>query len=69
MDTRWKYILLPVWLFDYTYNGKKYEFAVNGQNGRYNGVPPLSLAKLLSLCITAGAVAAFLFILGGILLT
>lgn len=69
MDTRWKYILLPVWLFDYTYNGKKYEFAVNGQNGRYNGVPPLSLAKLLSLCISAGAVAAFLFILGGILLT
>lgn len=68
MDTRWRYILLPVWLFTYKYNGKKYEFAVNGQNGKYSGVPPLSIGKLLSVCIASGALTALLFILGGILL-
>lgn len=68
MDTRWRYILLPVWLYTYKYNGKTYEFAVNGQNGKAGGIPPLSLGKMLSVCIGAGALTTFLFILGGIIL-
>ncbi len=68
MDTSWKYTLLPVWLYTYEYNGKKYEFAVNGQNGRFSGEPPLSVSKLLTICIGMGIVTALIFTLGGIAL-
>lgn len=68
MDTRWRYILIPVWLYTYHYNGKIYEFAVNGQNGRAGGNPPLSIGKLLAVCIGAGLLTTALFILGGIYL-
>jgi len=35
-----KYVLLPVYLFNRTYNGKEYEFAVNGQTGKCVGEVP-----------------------------
>ncbi len=37
-----RYLLLPVYLFTLTYGGKKYEFAVNGQNGKVVGELPIS---------------------------
>ncbi len=68
MDTAWKYILLPVWIYTFECNGKKYEFAVNGQSGRFSGEPPISKAKILSLSVGTGLLVAILFILGGICL-
>lgn len=44
--------LLPVWEYDYRYQGKHYKFYVNGQTGKCVGTPPVSLGKALSL--TAG---------------
>ena len=36
-----KYCLLPVWLLNTTYNGKKYTFAMNGQTGKFVGDLPV----------------------------
>lgn len=36
-----KYALLPVWLLNTTWNGKKYVFAMNGQTGKLVGDLPL----------------------------
>lgn len=35
------YVLLPVWLFESVYNGKKYQFAINGQTGKMVGELPV----------------------------
>lgn len=35
------YALLPVWLFETVYNGKKYQFAINGQTGKMVGELPV----------------------------
>lgn len=37
-----RYMLLPVYLFSLTHEGKSYEFAVNGQTGRVMGDLPVS---------------------------
>ncbi|MBP3304440.1 MAG: hypothetical protein J6L24_00580 [Oscillospiraceae bacterium] len=39
-----KYALLPVWLLNTTWNGKKYTFAMNGQTGKFVGDLPLDKA-------------------------
>ncbi|MCR5338985.1 MAG: hypothetical protein K6E75_10540 [Lachnospiraceae bacterium] len=51
-----KYMLLPVYLFDLSHNGKTYHFAVNGQTGKIVGDVP----------IDAGRSAKFFFIRCGI---
>lgn len=68
MDTDWRYILLPVWIYTFKYHGKQYEFAVNGQNGKFSGNLPLSVFKMLCTCIGAGLLASIVFITGGLLL-
>lgn len=49
IDTRVKradYVLLPVWMVYYDYQGKQYTFAMNGQTGKVVGKPPLSKGKI-----------------------
>ena len=43
--TDWRYILLPVWFMTYKYKGKVYEFAMNGQTGKFVGDLPIDKAK------------------------
>lgn len=38
----YKYLLLPVWISAYQYNGKTYQVMVNGQSGRVGGTYPVS---------------------------
>lgn len=68
MNTEWRYALLPVWFMTYKYNGKLYEYAVNGQSGKLVGNPPLSTKKLLIfgavLCLIIAVIAG----IGGALL-
>ena len=40
-DGRVHYALLPVWLFETVYGGKKYQFASNGQTGKMVGELPV----------------------------
>ena len=37
-----KYVLLPVYLINCTYQGQKYQYAVNGQTGKVVGTLPIS---------------------------
>ena len=60
--------MLPVWFMSYMYNGKVYEFAINGQTGKLAGTPTLSKAKLaLFSCAVGAAVAVIGMLIGGIL--
>lgn len=43
-DGKAKYALLPVWLLNTTWNGKKYTFAMNGQTGKFIGDLPVDRA-------------------------
>lgn len=67
-DTRTKYVLLPVWLLNTTWQDKKYTFAMNGQTGKFIGDLPVDNKKYwtwfaIIAAIVAAAVlaAAFLF--------
>ena len=46
-NVTYKYLLLPVWISSYTYNGKVYQFMVNGQSGKVGGKSPISVWKVL----------------------
>ncbi len=50
-----KYALFPIWLFETVYDGKKYQFAINGQTGKMVGELPVdeSLSKTYMLRYTA----------------
>ena len=41
-----KYALLPVWFLAYHYNGKVYQYGVNGQTGKLSGSIPINRGKL-----------------------
>lgn len=51
-----KYVLLPVWVSAYRYNGKVYQFLVNARTGEVQGDRPWSWAKI-SLAVIAAVVA------------
>ena len=44
-DSSVRYVLLPVYLLNCEYGGKKYRYAVNGQTGKVVGELPISKAK------------------------
>ena len=41
-----EYVFLPVWFLNYSYHGKVYTFAVNGQTGNVAGDQPTSIWKV-----------------------
>ncbi|WP_299312878.1 DNA helicase PriA [uncultured Aquimarina sp.] len=45
-EETFKHILLPVYISAYQYNGKKYNFFVNGQTGKISGKRPYSFWKI-----------------------
>lgn len=68
MSTHWEYMLLPVWFMTYQYAGKTYEFAINGQSGKFVGTPPLSKARVAAFCAGIFLLTAIIaFLLGGVL--
>ncbi len=56
-----KYLLLPVWLSTYRYEGKVYHFMVNGQSGKAGGEVPVSPVRIA----VAVLLVADLFLLTG----
>ena len=63
-----KYALLPVWILNTTWEGKKYRFAMNGQTGKYTGDMPYDKKAykkhfLLTGLATAAIVFAVLFLI------
>jgi DNA-directed RNA polymerase subunit RPC12/RpoP len=58
IKTDWQYALLPVWFMTFTYKGKRYDFAVNGQTGKVSGLAPLSAKRLAVAALILGALGA-----------
>ncbi|WP_299900593.1 DNA helicase PriA [uncultured Aquimarina sp.] len=55
-EETFKHILLPVYISAYQYNGKKYNFFVNGQTGRISGKRPYSFWKIFFTVVLSIAV-------------
>ena len=67
-EKRSSYVLLPVWIMNYDYMGKKYTFAMNGQTGKVVGKPPISIGKVLAWFFgIMAAVFTIVFLIGGFL--
>lgn len=47
VNSRQKYVLLPVWILTYNLRGKKYYFAMNGQTGKTVGRLPISIPRIV----------------------
>ncbi len=45
-ETRFKHVLLPIWIAGYRYRDKTYQFLVNGQTGEVEGDAPYSVWKI-----------------------
>lgn len=65
-NTRFNYLLLPIYICNYKYNGKVYNFFINGTNGKVYGKKPRSIWKvgltvLGGLAVLAGIAALVYF--------
>ena len=47
-NNTYKYVLLPVWIGSYEYNGKFYRFITNGETGKTTGKAPISAVKVMT---------------------
>lgn len=62
-QTAEQYALLPVWIYEFEYRGKKYTYHVNGQTGKVIGHTPVAYPKLFA--YTAAVFAVCLAISAG----
>jgi DNA-directed RNA polymerase subunit RPC12/RpoP len=53
-----KHVLLPIWIAAYRYNGKPYQFLVNGQTGEVVGKAPWSFWKIFFFVLAIVTVVA-----------
>lgn len=60
-DVKFKLIMLPVWLSSFRYNGKLYQFIVNGSTGEVKGKYPVSVMKVILTIVAVIAVLALLY--------
>ena len=58
--TNKKYALLPIWYLTTNWNGKQWNFAMNGQTGKFTGDLPVDYAKLGGLTGIAAVIAGVL---------
>ncbi len=58
-----KHVLLPIWIAAYRYNGKPYQFLVNGQTGEVVGKAPWSFWKIFFAVLAAVAVLTTVIVL------
>ncbi len=57
-DITYKHVLLPLWIYSYTFNSKTYTFLMNGQTGSIFGKYPLDAVR-----ITIATISTILFII------
>ncbi|NCA66737.1 MAG: hypothetical protein EOM87_01585 [Clostridia bacterium] len=61
--TSYKYLLVPVWMCNYDYKGKKYGFLMNGRTGKVTGKTPVSAVKVTGVVFFALALIAVIIVL------
>ena len=67
-NINWKYAMLPMWFLTYSYKGKMYYYAMNGQTGKFGGIIPVNKLKVLLFAVgipLALAIILFLLIVFG----
>lgn len=62
-NVTYKYLMLPVWISSFKYNGKVYQFYVNGQTGKVGGRAPISPWKVAIAVVIVIAIIAILSML------
>jgi DNA-directed RNA polymerase subunit RPC12/RpoP len=63
-NSKAKYALFPVWMFNTQWNGKRFTFVINGQTGKIAGDLPMDMGAFWRwLFGVTGAVTAALFVL------
>lgn len=62
-DETFKHILLPVYVSTYNFNGKRYNFFVNGQSGVLSGQRPYSFWKIFFFVLAIIFVVAIIYLL------
>ena len=67
-DADVRYVLLPVYLLNYEYQGKIYRLAVNGQTGKVVGQLPISKGRSWGFFLGSGAIGGVLAFILGLLL-
>jgi hypothetical protein len=60
-DMTFKYVLLPLWIGTYHYQGKPYRVFVNGQTGKVSGEKPRDMLK--TILIITSAILSLLVVL------
>ena len=60
----YKYLLLPIWVSNFKYNDKVFQFMVNGQTGKVAGKTPISVPKVIITVVAVIAIIAILYYLG-----
>lgn len=72
-DERWRYVLLPVYLASYPFEGRTFQVMVNGQSGEVAGQKPVAwlkvwlvIAAILSPGVLLGAIGLLTLPLGGL---
>lgn len=63
-NVTYKYLLLPIWVSNYKYKDKVYQFMVNGQTGKVAGKTPISVIKVLLTIAAVIALVVLLYYLG-----
>ncbi|MBR1861234.1 MAG: hypothetical protein IJ796_05185 [Lachnospiraceae bacterium] len=61
----YKYLLLPIWMSSFTFNGKVFQFVVNGQTGKVGGKSPVSALKVTIAILIGVAIIILLACLRG----
>lgn len=60
-NVTFKYLLAPIWISNFKFNNKIYNFVVNGQTGKIAGKSPVSVLKVILTIIIAIIVFTLLF--------
>lgn len=64
-NVTFKYLLAPIWISNFKYNNKVYNFVVNGQTGKIAGNSPVSKLKVFLTILAIVAVIIILAVLFG----
>jgi len=67
IDTKWgrisfKHVLLPIWVANYSFQGKAYNFVINGQTGELRGERPYSWIKIALAVAVAVAIGVGIYL-------